>query len=279
MLEKMELYATGHSLASAINPADKDRELRIIARSYDGGLAGLQRVLKGILSGSLHSCKLPSVQWALMDDKEALGIVLSNPLQYFVAVCCSGNVKLAKQVTEEYVRQGGGVNKYYEDIRGHTALSAAAQGGFLDIVRFLDEEKNALLETKDSYDVQPLMWAAQNGQALVVNYLASKVTNVDTAHAGSRSTALMAAARCGFDEIVNILLDRGANVNARDVNGASAICCAAFFGHLSRVKCLRWRGANISFMTRDGRNAFHIADDNGHKEVVAYLKSSDDTLE
>ena len=274
MLRKMGIFIDINR-ASATNPVDKDRELAYIEKNYAGGLLGLQRVLKGIMSGSLHTCKYSSVQWALLGDKQALNTVLGDAPKFFLPACGCGNIQLAKQVTTEYIKQGGDVNKCHKDDGDFTALCAAAQGGFLEIVRYLHEEYKADLETSDT-----IIFTAQSGQLAVVEYLASKSVHVASQSSPPRtwSMALMAAARLGFDEIVTIFLDNGVDVDYRDSNGVTAVCCAAFFGHLSTVQLLRRRGANIYFRTRDGRLAVNIAEDNGFQVVVDYLEKADDSL-
>lgn len=130
------------------------------------------------MSGSLHTCKYSSVQWALLGDKQALNTVLGDAPKFFLPACGCGNIQLAKQVTTEYIKQGGDVNKCHKDDGDFTALCAAAQGGFLEIVRYLHEEYKADLETSDT-----IIFTAQSGQLAVVEYLASK-----SAHVASQSS-------------------------------------------------------------------------------------------
>jgi ankyrin repeat protein len=51
-------------------------------------------------------------------------------------------------------------------------------------------------------------------------------------------TALSAAASSGHTEIVQLLLDKGANINAADLNGGTALYYADWNGHTEIVQLL-----------------------------------------
>ena len=71
----------------------------------------------------------------------------------------------------------------------------------------------------------------------------------------------MDAAQGGNVSVVKELLERGANVNARDKLGKTALKDAAFGGHLKVVKELLNRGANVN-------NALRSAVIRGHIPVI-----------
>jgi ankyrin repeat protein len=58
-------------------------------------------------------------------------------------------------------------------------------------------------------------------------------------------TALIVAAKNGHTEIVNLLLNRGADINAKDKDGETALIKAAFNGHTEIVTTLIELGADI----------------------------------
>jgi ankyrin repeat protein len=76
--------------------------------------------------------------------------------------------------------------------------------------------------------------------------------------------ALSLASSCGRTEIVKLLLDAGADIN-RDLNGYSAIKCAAYNNHAETVGLLLDRGAT------DGGGALLMASQRGHAETVRLL--------
>jgi ankyrin repeat protein len=75
-------------------------------------------------------------------------------------------------------------------------------------------------------------------------------------------------------ELVTLLLDRGADVNARDnFLGSTPLTQAASEGLLEAVRLLLDRGANISAKGEEDRTALKIAQRKGHKEIVELLKA------
>jgi ankyrin repeat protein len=63
---------------------------------------------------------------------------------------------------------------------------------------------------------------------------------------------LLLAAGEGKLEIVRYLLDEGADVDARDPLGGTALIEAAYFGHIDVVKDLLLRGADINLISEHG---------------------------
>src|SRR5947209_5518941 len=59
-------------------------------------------------------------------------------------------------------------------------------------------------------------------------------------------TALMIGADEGYSELVSLLLDWEADVHARDERGYTALMFAAWKGHLDVVKALIERGADVN---------------------------------
>ena len=75
------------------------------------------------------------------------------------------------------------------------------------------------------------------------------------ANVNDRSTGsapLVLAAGEGRVEIVRYLLDEGADVNARELHGNTALTEASYYGHVSIIKELLLRGANVNVMTDNG---------------------------
>lgn len=69
---------------------------------------------------------------------------------------------------------------------------------------------------------------------------------------------LCEAADFGDPRLVKILLDRGADINASDQNGKTALMCATGNGNGYLVSLLLKRGANVNARDRDGMTALLI---------------------
>jgi hypothetical protein len=67
------------------------------------------------------------------------------------------------------------------------------------------------------------------------------------------------------------LIQAGADINAREADGMTALMIAAFHGHLEAVRSLIEAGADLSFEDSYGFTALDNAESQGHKAVARYL--------
>ena len=81
---------------------------------------------------------------------------------------------------------------------------------------------------------------------------------------------IVAAAFDEHSEGVELLLDRGANVNSKMERGQTALMVAAYYGHANTVRLLLSRGADINAQF-DGDTALTWAKQKGHTEIVDLL--------
>lgn len=105
-------------------------------------------------------------------------------------------------------------------------------------------------------DISPLAVAITNGDAKMAKVL------LDLGHApdlGGIVVPLAEASQQGDVGIVELLLARGANINAKGEEGETALMCAAFGGQLDIVKRLISAGAKIFQKDREGEDALDFA--------------------
>ncbi|XP_055620116.1 protein phosphatase 1 regulatory subunit 16A isoform X3 [Toxorhynchites rutilus septentrionalis] len=110
--------------------------------------------------------------------------------------------------------------------------------------------------------------AARNDIAEVAKLLQKGVTPDATNMDG-----LTALHQCCIDdnaEMLNLLLDFGANVNAQDSERWTPLHAAATCGHLNLVKILIARGANLLSVNADGNMPYDICDD---EEALDYIEA------
>ena len=88
---------------------------------------------------------------------------------------------------------------------------------------------------------------------------------------GACCAPLLLAAGEGRLDAVRYLLDQGADVNAHDERGRSALSEAAFNGNASVIKELILRGAELNALSDEG-TALDIAINTKHAEAIELLK-------
>lgn len=90
-----------------------------------------------------------------------------------------------------------------------------------------------------------------------------------------QTDALLRAAREGNADTVKALLSSpGADVNATDERGSTALLEAARYGHDDVARALIAAGANIKARDHEGKTALMLAVAGGHDDVVRVLKQA-----
>jgi ankyrin repeat protein len=89
-----------------------------------------------------------------------------------------------------------------------------------------------------------------------------------------RTPLMLEAFRGNAAAVIN-LLERGADVNARDKDGDTALMFAAFKGHALIVSLLLQYGANVYARARNGWTAKKAAQSGLQHEVVEMLKRAE----
>ncbi len=87
-------------------------------------------------------------------------------------------------------------------------------------------------------------------------------------------TALITAAEIGMADTVRLLLTHGADVNSRDANGTTALMYAAIEDHVGVIQLLLAHGANVNARDRDGETALGMATRLSKAKAVAVLQAA-----
>jgi len=118
-----------------------------------------------------------------------------------------------------------------------------------------------------------LMIAAWSGHLDISRLLIDKGAQVEAKSSYGR-TPLHLAAEEGHVEIVRLLCDHGADVEARNISGFRPLHYAAYNGHISVVKeLIEERNAQINARDYDGRMALRWARRSNNPIIAAYLIS------
>jgi len=118
----------------------------------------------------------------------------------------------------------------------------------------------------------PLYIAAEVGNAAAARILLNRGVDVNKGTELTKETPLHKAAELGNVEIATMLLDAGCVVDQPDNRGSTPLLCAAQEGHVNVVQLLVERGANLRNVTNLlFNNALHKATEYGRSEAVRFL--------
>lgn len=125
--------------------------------------------------------------------------------------------------------------------------------GFIDRKTHLNLSNS--LENKDN-----IISAVKRGDEEAVKKLLIENPTVANSHNKDAATPLMYASMLGHLVLVEILLEQGADINAKDYdNGWTALMQATYYGQAQIAKYLIKRGANVSLRAKNGVTAFDMA--------------------
>ncbi|KAK3248636.1 hypothetical protein CYMTET_41905 [Cymbomonas tetramitiformis] len=154
---------------------------------------------------------------------------------------------------------GAGVNAG----TGRRPLHAAAERGMVEVVREL-AGKGAEVDAEDGEGRTSLTLALAGAHESVVAALLEAGAGVN---AGTGQRPVYAAAERGIVEILRELVDKGAEVDAEDGAGRTALTVALAFGQEAAARALLEAGAGVNAGT--GRRPVHAAAEKGMVEMLA----------
>ncbi|KAM6167755.1 KN motif and ankyrin repeat domain-containing protein 3 [Erethizon dorsatum] len=163
------------------------------------------------------------------------------------------------------------------DDNGNTALHYSVSHGNLAISNLLLDTGVCDLSCQNRAGYSALMLAAltsagqRQEDAAVVRRLFT-MGNINSKASQTGQTALMLAISHGRQDMVAVLLECGADVNAQDADGATALMCASEYGRLDTVQLLLSQpGCDPAILDNEGTSALAIALEAEQDEVAALL--------
>ncbi|KAH6881080.1 hypothetical protein B0T10DRAFT_518795 [Thelonectria olida] len=129
-------------------------------------------------------------------------------------------------------------------------------------------EKSADVRAEGRCYGSALQAASAGGHDKIVQLLLEKGADVN---AGKYGSALQAAAARGHDKIVQLLLEKGADVNMEGGHYGSALQAASAGGHDKIVQLLLEKGADVNAEGGQYGSALQAASAEGHDKIVQLL--------
>ncbi|CEO59613.1 Putative Pfs, NACHT and Ankyrin domain protein [Penicillium brasilianum] len=169
---------------------------------------------------------------------------------------------------------------------GHAALAQASEDIVRVTVEFLEKEATfqrwaRLYQADRNWDTEPgpprgsrLYYACFAKLIAPAQVLISKGADVN-AQGGQYGNALQAASLGGHEEVVKMLLDQGVDVNAQGGEYGNALQAASLGGHEEVVQMLLDQGADVNAQSGKFGSALQAASSKGHEKVVQRLLGRD----
>lgn len=184
------------------------------------------------------------------------------------------------QATRKLLEGNEGVN--VDTPRGHfdrTPLHEACLHGRLEIVKCLIQEHNATVHTVDCHGWTPLYhlcYSANAGNAVhasiigVAEILLANGAGVNTKSANSGDTALHQACfyRGGRTQLIQVLVDHGAQIDAKCNAGRTPLCNACIRPCISAVKFLLDNNADWLIKDDYGQGPVDLLRKRGLEDVI-----------
>jgi len=165
-----------------------------------------------------------------------------------------------------------GANATSSSIFGTDLLQYAAAKHDLEFAKKIIER---LKKEKKSHTSGAMSEAADTGDLEMVKFLFEAGILPDATRGWGSETPLMRVAYHGKIKVVRFLLEKGADIKARDYRGNTPMLHAAWSGHLNVVKVLLKNGAEISENNKLNWNALMQACIEGHYKLAEFLLKKD----
>ncbi|XP_041079103.1 ankyrin repeat and KH domain-containing protein 1-like isoform X2 [Polyodon spathula] len=140
-----------------------------------------------------------------------------------------------------------------------------------DIMAAVSSRVPAMLNTTPSPSPQPQAQTSSNGVSPPMLPLYPSV-DIDAHTESNHDTALTLACAGGHEELVSVLIARGANIEHRDKKGFTPLILAATAGHVGVVEILLDKGGDIEAQSERTKDTpLSLACSGGRQEVVELL--------
>jgi len=203
--------------------------------------------------------------WAAFSSgKDVLDLILArgNYDNTIHLAACRGNLSRVK----EFVEEGTDVN--IRDEFGCTPLHWAALAESTEVADFLID-KGADVNAKGAVDITPLL--AARGFPMI-KLLVSRGADIQAQRRFQRMTKLHMVCTEKDKDVVEFLINKGAQVDRKNRRGQTPLWLAASCGRKEIVELLIKKGADINVSNNQGLTLLTMAKQQKHTEVVNILR-------
>jgi ankyrin repeat protein len=122
-------------------------------------------------------------------------------------------------------------------------------------------------------DLTPLMIAAGNGNVDIINVLLENKADLN-AKGDNGKTSLTIALRRNNLQTAQLLIEKGADINTRDDKGVTPLMWASYEGRLETVKFILKNKPEVNASNNKDRTALNYATEKNFKDIIATLKEA-----
>lgn len=174
------------------------------------------------------------------------------------------------------IARSWGIERLNQELRGMASSSLNCNESILQWAACSDEHAlRHVLDGDAETLVKYLILAAGGGHLPLVAKLVEKGVDVNgrssAVRSSGRGTALMLAARCGREDIMELLIDNGAAVDFQDDHGLTALMYAAMIGSKDCINFLLHRGAKLELLDCSNLSVLYYARYMHHFDLSQYL--------
>ncbi|XP_065832896.1 uncharacterized protein [Oscarella lobularis] len=179
-----------------------------------------------------------------------------------------------RNVNMVYVLLEAGCDIYAKNNRGNGPLAVAIENRLVNMIKLLVNGFGMdVNETHDKGYTSLHLATNLNNVDIVKFLIIDSGANIEAKDQWNRTPFLIAVCH-GYNTLVELLASRGCNVKATNSEGAGALDLACIWGHAETVEVLLSKG----FFT-DGCAALHVAAQNGFDRIVSLLISGGADIE
>jgi len=158
----------------------------------------------------------------------------------------------------------GGLDPNARDERGQTGLILALREKSPKVTELLLASPKVKVEERNGNDESPLMMAALKGNLDAVNKLIARDADINK----TGWAPLHYAATTGQIEVMKVLLDKSAFIDAESPNGSTPLMMAAMYGSTDAVKLLIDEGADLNMKNQQNMTALDFARKGNRPDAV-----------
>ena len=149
------------------------------------------------------------------------------------------------------------------------ALTLALQKGALKVAEVLIAWPSVQVNRLNPNDESPLMLACLKGQMRLAQQLIARGADVNK----TGWTPLHYAATGGHVDMIRLLLEHHAYIDAESPNGTTPLMMAAYYGGARATKLLLEEGADPRLKNQKNLSALDFAYSGPHKEAYEYVQA------